>query len=215
MPDLNFEIVGAQALKHAASPLLVFKLRASNSDQDERISNILLQCQIQLQVLKRQYTDDEKRRLRDLFGEPERWSETLRTMFWTQVGVNIPAFTGDTVVDLQVPCTFDFNVAATKYFYGLDDGEVPIEILFSGTVFHANDNGLQVTQIPWSKSTKYRLLVRVWQDMMDHYFPNSSWLRLRRDVFDRLYQYKIDNGIPTWELAIENLLTSVEEPAPP
>ena len=157
----------------------------------------------------------KKRRLRDLFGEPDRWNETLRTMFWTQVGVNIPSFQQSTTVDLHVPCTFDFNVAATKYFYGLEDGEIPIELLFSGTVFHFTDDGLQVSQIPWSKATAYRLPVRVWQDMMDHYFPNSSWLRLRRDVFDRLYQYKIDGGIPTWEQTIENLLASAEEPASP
>lgn len=214
MPDLKFEVEGAEARKHAASPMLVFKLRASNTEPEEQIQNVLLQCQIQLQVTRRQYNDDEKRRLRDLFGEPERWSETLRTMFWTQVAVNIPRFTGSTMVDLQVPCTFDFNVGAAKYFYGLEDGEVPLELLFSGTVFHAAGQGLQVSQIPWSKSAKFRLPIRVWQEMMDHYFPNSSWLRLRRDVFDRLYQYKIDGGIPTWEQAIENLLESVQEPAP-
>jgi hypothetical protein len=150
MPDVNFEIEAAEALKHGASPLLVFKLRASSADPDERIQNILLQCQVQLQVLKRQYTDHEKRQLRDLFGEPERWGDTLRTMFWTQVGVSIPAFTHASTVDVRGPCTFDFNVAATKYFYGLDDGDVPIEMLLSGTVFHASDNGLQVAQIPWS-----------------------------------------------------------------
>jgi hypothetical protein len=211
MPDLNFEVVGAEARTHAASPLLVFKMRASNSDPSERIQNVALQCQLQLQVMRRQYSEAEKRRLRDLFGEPARWSDTLRTMFWTRVNVNIPAFAGVKEFDLEVPCTFDFNIAATKLFYGLEDGDVPIELLFNGTIFHQPDDGLQVSQIPWSKSAKFRLPVRVWQDMMDHYFPNSCWLRLRRDVFDKLYQYKIDGGIPTWEQAIERLLANVEE----
>jgi hypothetical protein len=29
---------------------------------------------------------------------------------------------------------------------------------------------------------------------------------LRRDIFDRLYQYKRERGIPTWEQALESIL---------
>jgi hypothetical protein len=46
--------------------------------------------------------------------------------------------------------------------------------------------------------------------MMDCYYPNSAWLSLRRDVFDRLFQFKTQNGIPTWEQALEKMLP-VEE----
>lgn len=44
--------------------------------------------------------------------------------------------------------------------------------------------------------------------MMEHYFPNSAWLRLRKDVFDQLYAYKAQQGLPTWEATLENLLQS-------
>ena len=53
----------------------------------------------------------------------------------------IPAFTGSTIADLQIPCTFDFNVAATKYFHGVSDGEIPLSLLFSGTLFYAGPEG--------------------------------------------------------------------------
>ena len=26
--------------------------------------------------------------------------------------------------------------------------------------------------------------------MMEHYYPNSAWLCLRKDIFDRLFAYK-------------------------
>lgn len=214
MPDLQFQVESAAARKHAATPQLVLQLKIISADPQDRIQNILLQCQIQLQVQRRNYTDTEKQRLKDLFGEPDRWGETLRTMYWMQLGINVPAFQASTTVDLPVPCTFDFNVAASKYFYGLEDGDVPLELLFSGTIFQQTDAGLQVSQIPWSRATTYRLPVRVWQDMMDHYYPGSAWLRLRRDIFDRLYQFKVDQGIPTWEQALERLLAHVEEAAP-
>jgi hypothetical protein len=98
-------------------------------------------------------------------------------------------------------------VAATKYFAGLEEGEIPLWLQFNGTIFYETGHGaLQVAQIPWSKETKYRLPVRVWQDMMDLYYPNGAWLRLRRDVFDRLHRYKMRNAIPTWEQTIEQLL---------
>ena len=212
MPDLSFQVEGAEAVPYAAAPLLALKLRITNRDAEEPIQTVALRCQIQLEVTRRHYNAGEQERLRDLFGEPERWGQTLRTMLWTHASINIPPFTGNTVVDLQVPCTFDFNVAATKYFAGLEDGEIPIELLFSGTIFYeAEDGALQVTQISWEAEAKYRLPVRVWKQMMDIYYPNSAWLNLRRDVFDRLYEYKRRRGIPTWEQALEEILPAVEE----
>lgn len=207
MPDLSFQVEGAEALSFAAAPLLIFKLRITNSEANEPIHTVALRCQIQFETTRRHYRKDEQERLLDLFGEPERWGQTLRTMLWTHASTVVTPFTGSTLVDLPVPCTFDFNVAAAKYFAGLEDGEVPLALLFSGTIFYeAADGALQTSQISWEKEAKYRLPVRVWQEMMDLYYPNSAWLCLRRDAFDRLYQYKMRRGIPTWEQALESLL---------
>lgn len=209
MPDLSFQVNGAEAVPYAASPLLVFKLQITNRDAAEAVQTVTLRCQIQIEATHRRYSPQEQERLLDLYGEPERWGQTLRTMLWTHASVIVQPFQGSALVDLPVPCTFDFNVAAAKYFAGLEDGEVPLCLLFSGTVFYEGmDGALQVSQISWEKEAKYRLPVRVWQEMMEHYYPNSAWLSLRRDVFDRLYQYKMRRGIPTWEQALENLLNA-------
>lgn len=207
MPDLNFQVEGAEAVTYAASPLLSLKLRVTNADAGEPIQTVALHCQIQIEATRRRYNEREQERLLDLYGEPERWGQTLRTTLWTHASIIVKPFQGSTLVELPVACTFDFNVAATKYFAGLEEGEVPLLLLFSGTVFYeATDGALQVAQISWEKEAKYRLPVRVWQEMMDHYYPNSAWLSLRRDVFDRLNQYKMRRGMPTWEQALESLL---------
>ena len=207
MPDLDFTVEGAESVPFAASPLLAIKLRVANRRADEPIHSVALQCQIQIEVARRSYDAGEQARLLDLFGEPERWSQTLRTMLWTHTSVVVPPFTGSASVNLPVPCTFDFNVAAVKYFAGLAGGEVPLLLLFSGTIFYeAEDGALQVEQISWEKETKYRLPVEVWRRMMDSYYPNSAWLCLRRDVFDQLFGYKMRRGIPTWEKTFETLL---------
>ena len=149
--------------------------------------------------------------MRDLFGEPERWGQTLKNMLWTHASVVAPAFQDSIVVDLPVPCTFDFNVASTKYFHGLADGDVPLNFLFSGTVFYADGDGaLQVAPIPWDKEARFRMPVKTWNEMMDIYYPNSAWLCLRRDAFDRLHQYKMRFGIPTWEQVLERIVPDVE-----
>lgn len=212
MPDLNFQVEGAEVVTYAASPLLSFKLRVTNADADEPIQTIALRCQIQIEAARRGYNEREQERLLDLYGEPERWGQTLRTTLWTHASVIATPFQESTLIELPVPCTFDFNVAATKYFAGLEEGEVPLLMLFSGTVFYeATDGALQVAQISWEKEAKYRLPVRIWQEMMDHYYPNSAWLSLRRDVFDRLSCYKMQHGIPTWEQALERLLDAERE----
>ena len=146
-----------------------------------------------------------------MFGEPQRWGQTLKSLLWAHCSVVVPGFSGSTVVDVPVPCTFDFNVATAKYFDALQGGEVPLLLLFSGTVFFAGPDGaLQVAQVPWSAESPFRLPVAVWKEMMEHYYPNSAWLRLRRDVFDRLNQYKMRRGIPTWEQAFESLMMNAE-----
>ena len=211
MPDLGFHIEGVEVVALAATPTITFKLRVTNGDPRERIQSVVLRCQIQIEVTRRRYADEEQQKLRDLFGEPERWSRTLKNLLWTHVSVNMPPFRDTTVVDVPVPCTFDFNVAATKYFHGLAEGEVPLCVLFSGSVFYSSQSGgMQVAPISWDKEARYRLPVQVWRDMMNTYYPASAWLCLRRDVFERLYDYKVRNGIPTWEEALENMLAAEE-----
>jgi Family of unknown function (DUF6084) len=209
VPDLNFQVEGVEAVAHAAAPLLSFKLRIANAERDEPVHTVALRCQIQIEATRRQYNEREQQRLLDLFGEPERWGQTLRTMLWTHASTVVTPFQGSTLVELPVTCTFDFNVAATKYFAGLEGGEVPLCLLFSGTVFYeATDGALQVSQISWAKEARYGLPVPVWQEMMNFYYPNSAWLSLRRDVFDRLHRYKMERGLPTWEQALESLLNA-------
>ena len=188
--------------------MIAFQLQIKNAVPDETIYTIALRCQIQIEVTRRRYAPGEQARLLDLFGHPDRWSQTLRSLLWTHASVVVPAFTGTTtVVDLQVPCSFDFNVAATKYFEGLTDGEIPLNMLFSGTVFYApEDSPLQVAPISWEQEAKYKLPQKLWREMMDSYYPNSVWINLHRDIFERLYQYKIQHGIPTWEQALEQVL---------
>lgn len=211
MPDLNFQVEAAEAVAFSAAPLLGFKLRITNAKPSEVIQSVALRCQLQIEATHRKYSAQEQEHLLDLFGAPERWSRTLRAMLWTHASVTVPPFAGSTVVDLPVPCTFDFNVAATKYFAGLDDGEVPLNLMFSGTIFYEPANGgLQIEQIPWDREAKYRLPVSVWKEMIDIYYPNTAWLCLHRDVFNKLSQYKMDNGIPTWEETLESIIPATE-----
>jgi hypothetical protein len=212
MPDLSFQVESAKVVPFAATPMLAFRLQVRNSRADEKIHTIALRCQIQIEVTRRWYAPQEQDRLLDLFGPPDRWSQTLRSLLWTHAHVVVPSFEGvQTAVDLQVPCTFDFNVAATKYFEGLAEGDIPLQILFSGNVFYAlADSSLQVAPISWEQEAKFKLPVSLWREMMDTYYPNSVWINLHRDVFERLYQYKMQHGIPTWEQALEQVLAGEE-----
>ena len=215
MPDLSFQVEGVEVVPFAAAPQLAFKLRISNAVEEQPIHSVVLRCQVQIASTRRRYSAHDQERLLDLFGEPERWSQTLRSMLWTHTSVVVPPFDSSALLDLPVPCTYDFNVAATKYFYALEEGDVPLLFLFSGTIFYAADDGaLQIAQIPWEQEAAFRLPVQVWQAMMESYYPNSAWLNLRKDVFDRLYRYKLQRGLPTWEQVLESLLPTSEERGP-
>ena len=212
MPDLSFEVIGAEASAYSVLPMLIFKMRIANANEEEQIQNVNLKCQIMLTVTRRRYNAGEKAKLYELFGEPERWGSTLRTFLWTHVTTVVPRFSGSTIVDLPVPCSYDFEVVSTKYFNALEDGEIPLTFLFSGTIFYQGEAGnLQIGQISWSKEASYRLPVALWKEAIEASFPNSAWIRMQKDVFDQLYQYKITHGLITWEEALTSLLRASGE----
>ena len=211
MPDLEFKLEGAEVADFAAVPSLVFKLRIENLE-GEPVRSVALNTQIRIAATGRHYEAAEQERLLELFGVPSRWKDTLRSLLWTHIVLQVPRFSGSTVVDMPVACTYDLEVVAAKYFYALEEGEVPLEFLFSGTIFYAGEDGrLQTTRISWEKEAEFRLPVRLWKEMMDQYFPNSAWVRLRKDAFDQLYDYKIRKGLPTWEATVEALLRASEQ----
>jgi hypothetical protein len=135
----------------------------------------------------------------------------MKSMLWTHADTVVSPFTGETTVNLPVNCTFDFNIAATKYFAGLEGGEIPLLFLFSGTIFYQNEFGaLQISQISWNKESNFSLPASIWHKMMEAYYPNSNWLRLERETFERLLAFKTKHGIPTWEQVLEKLLPEEE-----
>lgn len=212
MPSLSFHVSGAEPVALSAQPLIALKVEVSNATEGEAIHTVNLRAQIQIEAPRHHYSAEEKELLVDLFGSPERWGKTLRAFLWSNVSTVVTSFTGATTAELQVPCTFDFNVAATKYFHAVKDGDVPLLLLFSGTIFYAGAEGaLQVAPIPWDKEARFRLPVQVWREMMNLYYPNSAWLTVRRDVFERLYQYKLQRSLPTWEDTLDSLLAAQEQ----
>ena len=206
MPELDFAVLDAGPLAHAAVPALRFDVRVS-SRGGEAIRSVVLETQIQIAAQRRGYDDPTEVRLYELFGEPERWGSTLRTLLWTRVTQVVPAFTGETVVELAVPVTYDFEVVASRYLDAVRDGDVPLELLFGGTLFYAGPDGrLQTARISWDREAEYRMPARVWHETMERAFPGTAWVRLRRDTFDRLQAYKSRGALTSVDAAIDQLL---------
>lgn len=213
MSELVFDCTDAGVDAYAAAPTIVFRLRVAETT-GQAMGGIMLRAQIRIEPLKRRYSDFEAERIGDLFGERARWGDTMKPMQFANVTQMVPAFTGSVEVDLPVPVTYDFDVATAKYFHGLEDGEIPFIILFSGTSFIDQRGSLAIEQIPWHKETTYRLPVKVWREAMDVHFPNSTWLRINRETLDSLQRFKSRLTLPGWDETIEALLRQAGEPTP-
>jgi hypothetical protein len=212
MSDLVFAILGVRVEPYAATPTLVFRLRVE-APGGETIHTLALRCQIRIEPQRRRYAADEEAALEELFGRTGRWGDTLKPFLWTHVSTMAPGFTGVGEVDLVVPCTYDFEVAAAKYLHALEGGEIPLLFLFSGTVFAKGEEGMRVTQIPWDREARHRLPVAVWRELMDRYYPNAGWLRLRRDTLDALLSLKARRAVTTFDEVIDALLAEAGEHA--
>jgi hypothetical protein len=206
--ELSFSCAGVRAEAYAAGPTVVFRLRV-RADERERVHAIALRCQLRIDPALRGYGPEEEGRLGDLFGERHRWGETLRPMQFAQVSVVVPGFTGETEVDLPVPCTYDMEIATTKYFSALRDGEVPVLLLFSGTAF-CGPGGFSVRPVPWDKEASCRMPLAVWRSAIEAHFPGCGWLRLPGDLMEELQAYRSRRALPSWEATVRSLLAGAD-----
>ncbi|MFD9811983.1 DUF6084 family protein [Streptomyces sp. NPDC059080] len=213
MSDLAFSCTGVRADPYAAGPTLVFRLRITASGP-ERVHALALRCQFRIEPARRRYTDTEAAHLGDLFGERDRWGSTLNPLQFAHASVVVPGFTGESEVDLPVPCTYDTDIASAKYFAALDTGEVPLLLLFSGTAFRGA-GGFRVQPVPWDRETAYRMPVAVWREMIEQHFPGCGWLRLSRTAMDALGAYRSRRALPSWEETVLTLLAAAgQDPHP-
>jgi len=201
MTDIDFTVVGVEPDPYAAVPTLLFRLRLTETTGTP-VHSLALRCQLRIEPQKRRYSPDEEERLLALFGETPRWGDTLKPFLWTHASTMVAGFTGTTEVDLPVACTYDFEVSGAKYMHAVRDGDVPLVLLFNGTIFSAAG----VEPVPWHKETNHAMPARTWRQLMDLYFPDSGWIRLRRDTIDDLERFKATQALATWEQAIEVLL---------
>ena len=213
MTEFSFTCTGVRADRYAAGPTLVFRLRVTASG-DTPVHALALRCQIRIEPARRTYGSAEADGLSDLFGERSRWGSTLHPVQFAQVPFMVPAFTGETEADLVVPCTYDMDIAATRYLDALTDGEVPLLMLFSGTAF-TGTGGFQVEPVPWDREAAFRMPVTTWREMVEQHFPGCGWIRLPHDTMDALLAYRSRHALPSWEATVKALLDldSAELPA--
>jgi hypothetical protein len=206
VPDLEFGVRSARIEPNSLTPQLRFSLEMQDRSGTV-IDSIVLAVQIMIEARKRSYDETEREGLLDLFGDPQRWGTTLKTMLWTHVSLAVPGFNGRGEAELLVPCTYDLSVAAAKYFFALADGEVPLTFQFSGTVFYRDEDGeLRIARIPWTAEAPYRLPVSLWQELMRRQYPDCAFVPLRRDVVDELHRYGSRRGAGSLDAAVELLL---------
>jgi Family of unknown function (DUF6084) len=210
-PELTVAVLDAAPLEHAAAPTLRFAIEIGTA-ADVAIRSILLDVQLQIAARRRPYDDSEQATLFELFGAPRDWGTTLRTLLWARSTLVVPPFTGRTVVDLPVVCSYDLDVAASRYFDALAGGDVPLELLFSGTIFYAGPAGaLQAARIPWELEAEHRLPVAVWRATLDRHFPGTAWVRLGREAFDALKTYRSRHGLISWDATVGALLERADQ----
>jgi uncharacterized protein DUF6084 len=209
MSELEFTVADVFAERYAAAPQLTARLRIDEST-GETIHAIALRCQVRIEPQRRKYSPDEESELLDMFGTRDRWFDTLKPFMWMQCSAMVQGFTGITEVDLAMPCTYDFEVTWSKYLHALRNDTIPVVFLFSGTVFTRGATGFGVEQVPWDCESRYEIPVSVWRDMIDHYFPNTGWLRLSRETIESLAHYKSVRGLTSWEETVSSLLAKAQ-----
>jgi hypothetical protein len=209
-PDPEFAVLGARPVRYAAAPMLAVDLQV-NEPSGREVYMIALTIALMIEPARRSYDDATRERLVELFGAPERWAVTTRSLVWAQLDVLVGAFTGSTTVSVPVTCHYDLELAAAKYLHSLPDGEAPLALHFNGTIYYpAEDGGLQMVLVPWSKSTDFRMPVSVWRETIEHYYPHTGWVALRSQTLEALQREKRQRALPTLDACLEQLLAEAD-----
>lgn len=207
-PELEFAVRGSRAHARAATPTIVLELGIERRS-GQPVRALTASVRVDIAPARRRYEAAEQERLGELFGAPDQWEQTLGNLLWTRATVLTGPFSDDATVELPVPCSYDFDVAAAKYLDALQDGEIPLELMFSGTILYDHEAGcVRAAPIPWDREAGYRLPVALLRDAMRSVFGDSAWVRLPRATFDRLCRYRRERGSADWEQTIESLLRS-------
>jgi hypothetical protein len=206
VPEPEFLVTGAAHLAYAATPTMVFFATAADVTEHE-IQSIALSVQVMIDPARRGYEPETRERLAELFGPPASWTPSTQALAWARVAAVVPGFVGSATFALEVPCTYDLEVAAAKYFYALADGEVPLSFHFYGTVFYRGaDGGLQVVPVPWSSTSQFRMPIEAWREMIAEHYPGGGWIRLQQETLATLHARRAARGLPSFDACIDELL---------
>lgn len=210
MTDLRFTVLDIAPEPYAAVPILSARLRIEETT-GEPVHAAALRCQVRIEPQRRGYGDVEEELLLDIFGRRPQWSSTVHPFLWAHTSTLVQGFSDRTEVDLSIPCSYDFDVAASKYLHALRDGSIYLSFLFNGTVFSRGDTGFVVHQLPWDAEAGFALPVSVWRDLIDQHFPNTAWLRVGRDAFEALQHYRTTHALLDWDETVTTLLRTASE----
>jgi hypothetical protein len=201
-----FTVLGMEAVHGALTPTLRFELHVTEPE-GLPVHTIALTTQVAIEPARRVYDTETRERLQELFGEPERWGATTQNFRWVEVKALVPGFTGSTTFHIELPCTYDLEVAATKYFYSLPDGEAPLSFLFSGMVLYSGAHDrLQVRPVPWSCTARWRMPVAQFRAAMAACYPGGGWIRLSPDTLDALHRRRSADGHHSMDALVSALL---------
>ncbi len=207
MSTWSFTVLDVAPTPYAAAPELTARLLLEESS-GLHVHAVSLRCQVRIEPHRRAYDPADERGLLAIFGDRERWPQTLKPFQWMQCHTTVQGFSGSTEVDLALPCTYDFDVTGSRYLHSVGDGVVPVTLMFSGTVFTRGEHGFGVQQIPWDSEARYDLPVQVWRDMLEVFFPARGWIRLDHDVLSLLGDYRARHGLVSWEETVTRLLAA-------
>ena len=180
MSELTFAVLDIVAEPYAAAPTCSPPGCGSRRAPASPCTRIALRCQVRIEPQRRRYDDAEEPALLDLFGDRDRWSHDAQAVPVDAVqhhGPGLHRRDRGRPAAARAPTTS--RSPASKYLHALRDGEIPLVLLFSGTVFTRGATGFASSRC---RGTARRATGCRWRsggDLMDAYFPNTGWMRLR------------------------------------
>lgn len=206
VPAPEFAVTGAAHLPFAATPTMRFQ-GAVTEPEGVEVQSIALTAQVMIDPARRGYDPKTRERLAELFGPPASWAPSTSGLAWARVAATVPGFTGSAAFAIEVPCTYDLEVAAAKYFYAVCEGLIPLSFHFNGNVFYRGERGqMMIVPVSWSSTAQFSMPIATWRAMIAEHYPGGGWIRVDDETLAALNDRRGARGLSSFDACVRELL---------
>ncbi len=199
-PKISMEVEGLKPLLYSVAPSAVLQLRFFNRNSSMEIVSVIARLRVFVEYPL------------NVGGD---WPELVRELL-TYGQIMTQPFTEETLCEAYIPITAEMDAALLLRFSGRSVKKLPIVVTLEGFALYRNrgDGRVLYYMLPTDPplEARYILGFEDWSNIVRTFYGSDLiWIKIRRDVLERLEEYKRKKFYPSYSEMLDDIMNTVEK----